>query len=370
LVHSNLAGQGAAAMRESDSDIAFAHDRGLARIRLNRPAALNTLTLDMCEQLLAQLQAWRSAPEVKAVVIRGAGDRAFCAGGDVVGLYRHRQFGETLLRPLFQTEYRCNAQIKHFPKPYIALLDGIVMGGGAGISIHGSHRIATERTIFAMPETAIGLFPDVGATYFLSRLPGAVGMYLGLTGRRLQGADCVALGLAQVLVPRDRLNALDAALEATDGSAANVTDIIASFTAPVGDAAILGERVAIDRHFSADSIEGIMASLASEQSTWAAEQLAVLQKSSPFALKVAFRQLRGGAALDFDGCIKLEWRMMSRMARGHDFYEGVRARLVEKDNAPRWQYAQLADVPQAAVDAVFAPLPDDELDLSDIVHGS
>jgi len=365
-----MAQQGLAAMRDDDDDITFTEGSGLGRVLLNRPDALNTLTLGMCRRLLARLKNWQTDPKITSVIISGAGERAFCAGGDVVGLYRARQSDGRLLRDLFQTEYRCNAQIKHFAKPYVALLDGFTMGGGAGVSIHGSHRVVTERTVFAMPETAIGLFPDVGATFFLPRLPGAMGMYLGLTGRRLNGADCVALDLAQALVPHIRLPDLTEALESTGGRAENVTDTIVGFSAPPGEAPLLHERELIDHHFSKDSLAGIITSLTADQSAWAAAQLEVLAQSSPFALKVTFRQIRAGATLAFDDCIKLEWRLMSRMARGHDFYEGVRARLVDKDNRPRWQYAHHADVPDTSVDAVFAPLQGDELDLSDIVHGS
>jgi len=342
-------------------DIEFSRRGVLGRVVLNRPQALNTLTLEMCEALLLQLHTWRADPEVKAVVISGAGERAFCAGGDVVRLYHDHKRGGSLAHTFWRTEYLCNALIKHFGKPYVALLDGIVMGGGAGVSIHGSHRIVTERTTFAMPETCIGLFPDVGGSYFLSRLPGAMGMYLGLTGRRLKGADCVALGLAQAFVPHDRLQALEAALAER---AEDVTDLINSFAVPAGNAPIVTQRAAIDRHFSHDSVEAIFASLHTDPDAWAGAQLSSLKTYSPLALKITFRQIRAGAALSFDDCMRMEWRLASRVAHGHDFYEGVRALLVDKDNAPAWHPASLAEVSDAAVDAMFAPQPGDELDVS------
>ena len=345
-------------MRASD-EILFTRP---GRILLNRSKALNTLTLGMCELLLARLQAWRVDPAVNAVVIAGAGEKAFCAGGDVVQLYTDHKAGGSLAREFWRTEYRCNTAIRHFGKPYVALMDGIVMGGGVGLSVHGSHRVVTDRTIFAMPETCIGLFPDVGGSYFLPRLPGAAGMYLGLTGARLNGPDCVSLGIAQALVPHGRLAELDAAL----ADAGEVTEIINTFAQPVTDAPILAQRAAIDRHFSHESVAAILASLERDGGAWATAQLSALRKYSPLALKITFRQIRMGVGLSFNDCMRLEWRLASRMAQGHDFYEGVRALLVDKDNAPRWRPETLDAVSEAEVDAYFAKLPGDELDLSDI----
>lgn len=355
-------------MSDADAaEITFSRQGGVGRILLNRPKALNSLTMGMCEALGPQLRAWKVDSAVKAVVITGAGEKAFCAGGDVVRLYEDHKAGGSLSYRFWRKEYRCNAQIKHFGKPYIALLDGFVMGGGVGVAIHGSHCIATERTTFAMPETFIGLFPDVGGSYFLPRLPGATGMYLGLTGRRLKGPDCVALGIAQAYVLHERLAALEVALTATDGSAADVTRIIGSFAEPVPDAPIMAQRAAIDRHFSQESVEAILRSLESDAGEWATAQLASLKKYSPLAMKITFRHIRSGANLSFDDCMRQEWRLASRIADGHDFYEGVRALLVDKDNAPQWQPATLADVSDAAVEAYFVPRLGDELDLADIV---
>ncbi len=353
----------------ASAEIVFTRDGGAGRILLNRPKALNALTMGMCDALLLQLRAWKADPVVKVAVITGAGEKAFCSGGDVVSLYKDHQAGGVLAFAFWRQEYRCNTQIKHFGKPYVALLDGYVMGGGVGVSIHGSHRVATERTTFAMPETFIGLFPDVGGTYFLPRLPGAVGTYLGLTGKRLKGADCVALGIAQAFVPSDSLPALEAALAATDGTQDDVTRIIAGFAQPVTDAPIMAQRADIDRHFSKGSVEDILDSLAADSSEWAQSHLASLQKYSPLACKITFKQIRTGATLSFDDCMRLEWRLASRVAQGHDFYEGVRALLVDKDNTPRWQPATLADVSDAMVDSYFAALPGDELDISDISGG-
>ncbi|MEQ9449475.1 MAG: enoyl-CoA hydratase/isomerase family protein, partial [Rhodospirillaceae bacterium] len=195
-------------------DIQFENKGKIGHILLNRPKALNALTLDMCEHLLPKLKAWAKDDSVKALVVRGAGEKAFCAGGDVVRLCEDGRAGKPYPRDFWRTEYRCNTLIKHCPKPYIALVDGISMGGGVGLSEHGSLVVATERMMFAMPETGIGLFPDVGGSYFLPRLDGATGMYLALTGRRLKGADCVAWGVADVLVPSESVDAVTAKLSA------------------------------------------------------------------------------------------------------------------------------------------------------------
>ena len=349
-----------------DAEIIFSRSGAVGRILLNRPRALNTLNLSMSALLLPQLKAWRADPSVKVVVIAGAGEKAFCAGGDVISLYKDHLEGGDLARTFWHQEYRCNALIKHLGKPYVALLDGIVMGGGVGVSVHGSHRVVTERCMLAMPETAIGLFPDVGATFFLPRLPGAMGMYLGLTGQRLSAADCIAVGLAQHFVPHTGLEALEAALAESDGSAEDVNRRIAAHAGEAGAAPILQHRAAIDRHFSAASVEAILASLVTDASDWALTQRAVLEKCSPLALRLTFDQVRAGAGLSFDGCMRREWRMAHRIAAGHDFFEGVRARLVDKDNAPRWRPASLAEVSAAEVSAYAAPLPGNALDLADI----
>ena len=345
----------------------FTRRGGVGHILLNRPKALNALTNEMCHAILPQLQTWQADPAVKTLVIAGAGEKAFCSGGDVVSLYKDRQAGGDLARIFWHKEYQMNAQIKHFGKPYVALLDGYVMGGGVGVSIHGSHRIATDRTTFAMPETFIGLFPDVGGTFFLPRLPGAMGVYLGLSGRRLKAADCVALGIAQHFVPHGRLPELEAALEKAV-THDDVTRVIAGFAESAGEAVITAQRADIDRHFGKDSVEAIIDSLAADGRPWATELLGQLRKYSPLAMKVTFKQVNAGKGLAFDDCMRLEWRIASRMAQGvpmgHDFYEGVRALLVDKDNAPQWQPATLAEVTVSMVDAYFAPLPGAELDLS------
>jgi len=351
----------------SDAEIEFSVNGGVGRILLNRPKALNALTLNMCQLLLPQLRAWKNDPAVKAIVVIGAGEKAFCAGGDVVRLYEDGKARLPYPREFWSTEYRCNVLIKRFPKPYIALIDGIVMGGGVGLSVHGSYRVATDKTTFAMPETGIGLFPDVGGSYFLPRLPGSTGIFLGLTGKRLKGADCVALGLAQVFVPHDRLAALEEALAQTTGTLEDVARIAQSFAEPVKDAPIESERANIEKHFSHGAVEAILDSLAGDSGEWAQAQLNALKTKSPLSMKTTFKQIKLGGTLSFEDCMRMEWRMANRAALDNDFYEGVRALLVDKDNKPQWKPATLADVTEAQVDAYFAPLPGDELELTDII---
>ncbi|MGE3332826.1 MAG: enoyl-CoA hydratase/isomerase family protein [Rhodospirillaceae bacterium] len=348
-------------------EVLFQRKGAIGHILLNRPKALNALTLNMCELMTAQLKAWAKDDAVKAVVIRGAGEKAFCAGGDVVRLYEDGKAGLPYPYAFWSTEYRLNTLIKRYPKPYIALIDGIVMGGGVGVSAHGGYRVATDKTMFAMPETGIGLFPDVGGGYFLPRLSGSVGMYLGLTGKRLKGADCVALGLAEALVPHDRMDELEAKLASDAASDLDeISYLIAPFAEPVKSAPVSADRTAISRHFDLDSVEAIIASLENEGGEWGAEQAKILRTKSPMAMKVTFRQIREGANLSFEDCMKMEWRIANRCAVGKDFYEGVRALLIDKDNTPRWSPETLAQVSDADVAAYFAPLPGKELDLSNI----
>lgn len=354
----------------ASTDIIFEQRARIGHVLLNRPKALNALTADMCEALLAQLRAWREDSDIHAVLIRGAGEKAFCSGGDVIRLYEDGRAKGPYPRRFYWSEYRCDTAIRLFPKPFVALVDGIVMGGGVGVSFNGSHRVVTERTTFAMPETGIGLFPDVGGTYFLPRLSGRTGIYLGLSGRRLKAADCATLGLAHAFVPQAQADALVAALavEAT-ADHAHVSEIIRRFAGIPEGGVIPAERADIDRHFGHDTIEAILMSLDGDGSDWAVKTAKDLRGKSPLSLKVTMRQLHEGATVSFLDAMRLEWRLASRFAADHDFYEGVRALLVDKDMTPHWRPATLAEVTPAMVDAYFAPLPGGELDLSDIMGG-
>ena len=339
----------------------------LVVVTLNRPKALNALSLAMCRGLDAGLAEWQAHPEVHAVLIKGAGERAFCAGGDIRRLYEILT-GEGVEAAVgfYAVEYPMNARLHHFSKPYVALLDGITMGGGVGVSAHGSHRVVTERTMFAMPETGIGFFPDVGATYVLPRLPGALGMYLGLTGARLEAADCLYTGLGTRYVAGDRLGALERALAEADLSGdphAAVDRVIDRFASEPEAPELEHLRARIDACFGRESLPAVLEALAAEPTGWGARQLEVLAAKSPTSLAVTFRQLRAGATLDFDAAMRLEYRLVRRFMEGHDFTEGVRALIIEKDNRPVWQPGRLDGVTDAMVGAYFAPLPGGDLPL-------
>ena len=328
-------------------------------ITLNRPKALNALTHGMCLQMAMQLHAWAGQDDVKCVVVRGAGDRAFCAGGDIRSLYESGISKSPYALNFYRDEYILDAAIKHYPKPYIALINGIVMGGGVGVSVHGSHRVANETTTFAMPETGIGLFPDVGGSYFLPRMQGEIGMYLALTGARLKTVDTLHAGVATHFVPAKEWDALidDLAKGAAPDKAIynKGEDLPAGFLAE--------HRASIDRIFSRASVEDILAALDADHTDWSRDTAKSIRSKSPTATKIAFRQLRKGAKLEFDDCMKMEWRMVNRVVAGHDFYEGVRATIIDKDGAPKWNPAELSAVAEAEVDAYFAPLANKELAL-------
>ena len=340
---------------------------GLVAVVLNRPRALNALSYAMCQVLDDGLRRWQADPEVRAVVIRGAGERAFCAGGDIRWLYRVLTTqGEDEALRFYALEYPMNARLHHFTKPYVALLDGITMGGGVGISVHGSHRIVTERTVFAMPETGIGLFPDVGATYVLPRLPGALGTYLGLTGARLGAADCLYAGIGYCHVPSARLDELEGALAAAELSGdahAAVEAVLARFREDPGPPPLLGDLARIDACYGQGNLAAVLRALEDEPTGWGQAQLETLATKSPTSLAVTFRQLRAGAALDFDEAMRLEYRLVHRFMAGHDFREGVRALIIDKDNRPQWRPATLDGVTAADVEAYFRPLPSGDLPL-------
>jgi enoyl-CoA hydratase/carnithine racemase len=331
----------------------------IGRITLNRPKALNALTEDMCAAMLAQLKNWAVDPAVHAVVIDSVPGKAFCAGGDVRAIYDAGMRRDPHVMSFFRTEYRMNAAIRRLPKPYIALIDGFAFGGGCGVSIHGSYRVASENAVFSMPETAIGLFPDIGATYFLNQLPGEIGMYLALTSTRIGAADALYCGLATNFVPsRDHAAVLS---RLAQGEKADV--VLAGFGGkPSGVSALRKHRDAIDRAFSASTVEDVLDRLALE-GDWGNETASILRSRSPTSLKVTFRQMREGAALDFESCQLMEFRIMARMMDGQDFYEGVRAALIDKDQSPRWQPSLLHMVSEAEIERYFAPLDDGEFTL-------
>jgi len=337
-----------------DAEILFAVEDGIATVTLSRPTALNALTLGMVREFHPKLIAWAADDAVTTVVVRGAGDKAFCAGGDIRALYDNR--GTAFTVDFFREEYRLNRAIHHYPKPYVALMDGITMGGGVGVSVHARHRVVSEATMLAMPETGIGLFPDVGGSYFLPRMPGATGMYIALTGDRLRPADCVYAGIADAYIPRAEHDALIAALRTEPADT-----VLARMTTDAGPASLEENREAIDRCFSGNSVAEIETALADEDSPWASKVRAVMRGKSPLSQSVTFRQIREGAALDFDDCMRMEYRLSQHFMAGREFFEGVRALVVDKDQKPVWQHATLDEVSDAEVDEYFAPLGDAEL---------
>jgi enoyl-CoA hydratase len=347
-------------------DILFERRGAAGLVTLNRPQALNAVTEAMVLRLHAQLAHWADDPAVTRVVIQAAGGRAFCAGGDIRHLYDLGQAGrrEEALQ-FWRDEYPLNATIKNYRKPYIALIDGIVMGGGVGVSVHGSHRVAGDRYSFAMPEVGIGFFPDIGATWFLPRMPGELGAYCALTGERFGAADAVGAGLATHRISSASFPALLDGL----GGTVSVDAVLAAFAEPAGEGPILARGAAIDRLFAGDRVEDILAALDREAASnsadaaWAAKTAATMRTKSPLSLKLALAQVRRGGTYDFATCMRAEFRIVSRIVEEHDFYEGVRAVIVDKDNAPRWQPASLSEVSDAEIELHFAPLGERELAL-------
>ena len=303
----------------------------VGRIVMSRPKALNALDHGMILAIRRALDAWRDDPHVHAVTIEGEGGRAFCAGGDIREGRRLAMEGDAAaIETFFRDEYGLNAAIATWPKPYVALIDGICMGGGLGVSVHGTYRVTTEHALFAMPETAIGLFPDIGASFFLPRLPGAIGMWMGLTGARIQGADAVHAGIATHFVPRERLADLAGAL-AVDGPGA-----LGVFAAPLPASGLPDLRAAIDRCFGADSLDAVRAALSAEGTDWARAQLATLDAMSPSSLQWTFALLKAGADRTLSQALDTEL-MLTRTVMFHpDFAEGVRAMVVDKDRNPKW----------------------------------
>ncbi|MGE3143631.1 MAG: enoyl-CoA hydratase/isomerase family protein [Hyphomonadaceae bacterium] len=340
---------------------------GLGRLTLNRPDALHALTVGMCAAMTEALLAWKDDPAVGAILIEHApGTRGFCAGGDIRMLAESGKKDGAEARHFFFTEYQLNHLLMVYPKPVLALMDGVTMGGGVGISLPAKFRVVTERTNFAMPETGIGLFPDVGGGWHLPRLPGKVGLWLALTGARLKGGDCIAAGIGTHYMASERLERVRAAAESAAGMNVPLASLAGAVTALAQDPGAPKElapenRDRIDRLFAGESVAAIFRALAEDGSDWAKAQLATLETKSPQTLEVAFRQLaEGEKAADFAANMRMEFRIAARVAQRHDFLEGVRAVIIDKDNAPRWFPPTLAGVTGAMLDEIFAPLPADQ----------
>jgi len=322
----------------------------LGRITLNRPTALNALTTEMCVAMTDALVAWQSDDAVKAVLVDGAGDRAFCAGGDVIMLHDSGKAKDGRAETFWRVEYALNELIHRYSKPYIALIDGIVMGGGVGLSVHGQYRVAGDTSLFAMPETGIGYFPDVGGTYFLPRLGQAgslaFGNWLGLTGARLGPADCVALGIVTHFVPTDAHDALIAALRNAD----DVEMVLADFNATPPQGAGVPDAVAA---FEKNTVSDILEALDTEGSDWSALQAKLLRRKSPMALATTLEAMRRGADLDFRQVMTQELDLSLNFLTLQDFYEGIRAQLIDKDRNPGWSHDALSAVTDEQIERMF-----------------
>jgi enoyl-CoA hydratase len=340
------------------TDVLAAIDHKVGRLRLDRPKAIHALTRDMCSAMIAALVEWRDRPEVEAVMLDHAEGRGFCAGGDVVMLARSGAGDGSEARAFFFEEYRLNHLLFTYAKPTIAFMDGITMGGGVGISQPCKYRVATENTRFAMPETAIGLFPDVGGGWYLARLPGRVGQYLALTGARLDGAECLALGLATHYMPSLGLEDLKARIAADPR---RIETLLEEASAPPSEAQIAVHQGDIDRLFASEDYEDVLAALQEDGSDWAKAQLETLRTKSPQACKVSLRLLHNGGLMQaFVDEMRQEYAVASRVVQRHDFVEGVRALLVDKDSSPVWEPPTPEAVTQHLIDTIFAPMPEGE----------
>lgn len=339
-------------------DIIAVAEGQVGRIRLNRPKAIHALTTPMCRAILEKMEEWRAADSVRAVLFDHAEGRGFCAGGDIRMLAESGAKDGKEAREFFFTEYRMNERLFTFVKPTVAFMDGITMGGGVGIALPCKYRVATENTRFAMPETGIGLFPDVGGGWYLSRLPGRTGQFLALTGARLDGAECLFLGLATHYIPSA---ALDEVKEKIAADPSAIEAILDAFAEESPAARIEANLEQIDRLFASDRLEDIYAALESDGTDWSAKELATLRTKSPQTMKVALRLLKEGAQMhSFADEMRQEYAVGARVVQRHDFLEGVRAVIVDKDNAPKWDPVTPEGVTEHVLDTIFAPLPEDE----------
>ncbi|WP_024819315.1 enoyl-CoA hydratase/isomerase family protein [Arthrobacter sp. 31Y] len=343
---------------EVEEEVLFERRGHLGIVTLNRPKAVNALNAGMVKAMLSQLTDWADDDAVATVLLRGAGDRGLCAGGDIVAIYKDMLHGGTETAEFWADEYRLNALISHYPKPYVAFMDGLVLGGGVGVSAHGSVRVVTERTRTGMPETTIGFVPDVGGTLLLSRSPGEAGTHAALTGAHLSGADALFLGLGDHFVPSGNLTALAEALESSTAEAA-----VERFAQAAPDSALAAQREWIDAAYARDDAEEIVRSLRASGDE-AAAAADTIEAKSPTSVKVTLESLRRVRGLSLEEALDQEYRVGLRCLAGPDFREGIRAQVVDKDRNPQWKPPALAEVREADVEGYFAPLGERELGLS------
>lgn len=337
-------------------EVLFTRENHVGLITLNRPSALNALTFTMIVALQTQLQAWQEDSQIHAVVVRSTDERAFCAGGDVRAIYYHGREEHAKTMEFFKAEYALNRYIHAFNKPYIALMNGITMGGGVGISLHGSHPVASERFLFAMPETSIGFYPDIGASHLLSRCPGHFGVYLGLTGRRLGAADAQALGLVKHIIANEQFSDVLSSLINADLSIdayQRVDTVLSRFLMPSPLINLEDYAPFVDSCFRYTEMTSIMKALSESNDDWHREVRHVLSTKSPLSLKVTLKQLHKATSMTLRECLEMDYCLTSHFMHDPDFYEGVRALLVDKDNKPSWQPKTLDDVTETLVDDYF-----------------
>ncbi|XP_051998588.1 3-hydroxyisobutyryl-CoA hydrolase, mitochondrial [Xyrauchen texanus] len=351
------------------SEVLFEKVGNAGVITLNRPKALNALNLTMIRHIYPQLKKWDNDSETDIVIIKGAGGKAFCAGGDIRAVTEAGKSGDSLAQDFFCEEYILNNTIGTCQKPYVALIDGITMGGGVGLSVHGRFRVATEKTLFAMPETGIGLFPDVGGGYFLPRLQGKLGLFLALTGFRLKGRDVQRVGVATHFVQSEKIASLEKDLvDLKSPSISDVAQLLDSYQEQCSQDAekpfVLQQHIeTIDRLFSAASVEEILENIKKDGSAFAQKQAEILAKMSPTSLKLTFRQIQEGARMSLQEVLVMEYRLSQACMRGHDFYEGVRAVLIDKDQSPKWKPSTLSEVSEKTVEECFSSLGERDLKL-------
>jgi 3-hydroxyisobutyryl-CoA hydrolase len=349
-------------------DILIRREGAWGVITLNRPKALNALTEDMCARIADALSQWRDAPDLEAVLIEGAGEKAFCVGGDIRWLYDTSRQDPARAAEFFRTEYKMNSLIHHFPKPYVALMDGFTMGGGVGVSISASHRVVTERTMFAMPETGIGLIPDVGGSWFLPRLDGGLGFYMGLMGARASGADCLYAKIATHFIAGDDLAGVREKLLAGSGAQKTIDDVLAD-AASKPESQFEKDRQVIDALFGdVPDMASLIAKLEAaknnpDMQAFAEKMLKFLSRLSPSSLAISCELLNRAKGKAFDDCLRMEFRITKRLLEGSDFHEGVRALIIDKDKSPKWEPANLNEIDPEKIESFFAPLGREELNL-------
>ncbi|OMC43295.1 enoyl-CoA hydratase/isomerase family protein [Mycobacterium sp. IS-1264] len=342
-------------MTEESDEVLTRIDGDVGLITLNRPKAINSLNQPMVDALRAILTRWEADDAVRAVVVSGAGDRGLCAGGDVVAVYHSARKDGVEVRKFWRDEYLLNGQIGRFPKPYVSLMDGIVMGGGVGVSAHGSVRVVTETSKVAMPEVGIGFIPDVGGAFLLSRAPGALGLHAALTGAPFSGADAIAMGFADHYVPHGDLDAFTAAI-VSDG----IESALARYAVEPPPSELAAQRDWIDDCFAGETVEDIVAALRGHGAAAADDAANLIATRSPIAVSVALEAVRRAAKLDtLEDVLIQDYRVSSASARSHDLVEGIRAQIIDKDRNPKWSPATLDAVSAADVDAYFAPVDDD-----------